>query len=434
MNFVRRMSSFCSGNFIQLALQSSFFKNIAGTFARQVISGLLNLAIVIFIARYFGPAGSGAYAVALLLPTLLATFLNLGVSSANVYFLAARKIDLRTAFLVTFFFSLTCALTGLAIGSAIVWGFREVLFPGVGASLLLLALAAFPFVLMLAVAGGLLQGLQDFRAYNLTLLVPPFITLIAAGTLAVLDRLDLISVMASYLLGQVCGVTATTISLLRRQDWRRQAASSSKRQYLSQLLGYGLKAYASNVVTFFNYRADLFLVNFFLGPSASGLYVIAMQFGEKLWLFSQAISTVFLPKISALANDEAKRKRITPLIARWTLLLTLLAAIVLALVFDPLLKLLVGAEFSAATWVLLLLLPGIVAWAPARILANDIAGRGRPDINLYIACIIMAVNLAGNLLLIPSMGLAGAALSTAVAYCLMLAITARSYARLIKVS
>jgi O-antigen/teichoic acid export membrane protein len=372
--------------------------------------------------------GRGAYAVALLLPTLLTTFLNFGISSANVYYLASRQIDVRTALIVTFAFSMTCTVLGLGIGwvSTALWG--EVLFPGVGQYNLLLALASFPFLFLLQMAGGLLQGVQDFRAFNVTLLAPPAVTLAAIAVLASTGSLDLGTLLISYLLGLAVGVFGAAHALLLRPELRQRSLSNNiKRWHLSQLLRYGLKAYASNLVTFFNYRADLFLVNLFLGPSAAGIYVVAMQFGERLWLISQAISTVFLPKISELSGNEAERGRFTSLVSRWTLFLTLLAALGLGLVFKPLVHLLMGGEFSAATWVLWLLLPGIVAWAPARVLANDIAGRGRPEINLLIAFVVMISNLFGNLVLILFWGLPGAAISTSVAYCVMLLMTARSY-------
>jgi len=38
---------------------------------------------------------------------------------------------------------------------------------------------------------------------------------------------------------------------------------------------------------------------------------------EKLWLMSQAVSTVLLPRLSQLSSDEHKRKTLKPLIPRW---------------------------------------------------------------------------------------------------------------------
>ena len=54
----------------------------------------------------------------------------------------------------------------------------------------------------------------------------------------------------------------------------------------------------------------------------------------------------------------------------------------------------------------------------SRVLANDIAARGRPELNMYTSFIVITVNVIGNLLLIPKFGLPGAALATTIAYTL----------------
>ena len=56
---------------------SKLSNNVSATFGRQVSSGLLQLVIIAIIARVYGPEGNGAYNVALLLPSILAIFLNL---------------------------------------------------------------------------------------------------------------------------------------------------------------------------------------------------------------------------------------------------------------------------------------------------------------------------------------------------------------------
>src|SRR5690606_11567784 len=129
------------------------------------------------------------YAVALLLPTLLATFLNFGTSSANVYYLASRQVDARTAITVTALFSALSGGLGLVIGAVVATQFGASVFPGVALSAVLTALASFPFMLLLQAASGLLQGFQDFRAFNLGLLAPPIATLAMAVFMAVTGRL-----------------------------------------------------------------------------------------------------------------------------------------------------------------------------------------------------------------------------------------------------
>jgi O-antigen/teichoic acid export membrane protein len=47
----------------------------------------------------------------------------------------------------------------------------------------------------------------------------------------------------------------------------------SRRLYAKQCIDYGWKAHLSNILAFVNYRADIFLVNFFLTPALSGCFL-----------------------------------------------------------------------------------------------------------------------------------------------------------------
>ena len=77
---------------------ASLFKNSSTTLGRQLAAGLLQLGTVIVIARVYGAKANGAYAVALLLPTMLSTFLNFGVGPANVFFSRFKAISRASRF------------------------------------------------------------------------------------------------------------------------------------------------------------------------------------------------------------------------------------------------------------------------------------------------------------------------------------------------
>src|SRR5680860_722507 len=115
--------------------------------------------------------------------------------------------------------------------------------------------------------------------------------------------------------------------------------------YLRPALRYGAKAHLGNLASFLNYRMDIFLVNLFVGPAGAGLYSIAVRLVEQLWMISRAVSTVLLPPLSAMMGDDAGRRRLTPMIARFVLWGTLLVAGMLAAVAAPLIEALFGAEF-----------------------------------------------------------------------------------------
>ena len=405
----------------------SLSHNMGATFARQIVAALLSLLTIVLIARVYGPDGNGAFAVALLLPTLLSSFLNLGVAPANVYHLGSGQVSVRHLLRANVQIFLWLGLFGLAAGAAILNWNAEGLFPGVSPLLLWFALVIFPVSLLNSYLHSIFQGLQQFKPYNMLAILHPAMLLVLVAGLTIFGNRELALLVAAQAGAQLV-VLAMTI-------WRlsplleKQAKGELPAHFVKKTLGYGWKAHLSNIMAFVNYKADVFLVNLLMGPAAVGVYVIAVALSEKLWLMSQAVSTVLLPRLAQLSTDEAKRKILTPLIARWVLFITLLAALVVALVAEGLIRFIFGAEYSGALLPLWILLPGIVSLAAARVLANDIAARGRPEWNMYTSVVVVLVNIAGNVILIPPYGLTGAAAATTLAYALTLTLTLMIYCR-----
>jgi O-antigen/teichoic acid export membrane protein len=145
-------------------------------------------------------------------------------------------------------------------------------------------------------------------------------------------------------------------------------------------------------------------------------------------MLSQAVDIVILPRLSALHDDEASRLRLTPLVARWVFILSFIGAFILAILGLPFIRIVYGSEYVGAYRALLWLLPGIVLISGTRVLANDISARGRPELNMYTAWLILIINIVANLLLIPHFGIEGAAIASTIAY------TANSFAKLVQYS
>ncbi|WP_440956482.1 flippase [Methanosarcina sp. Mfa9] len=393
-------------------------KNIFGTFLRQGIGIIIGLGLSILLARVLGPAGNGQYAIGILLPTMLATFLNLGVSPANVYFIASNRIKPYSAFKTNLRLWFILSGIGVIISICIIETQSNKWFPGIPPSFLWLGLLAFPLSLLQIFLKSFLQGLQDFKNYNYALLVTPVVTLLLAAFLVGLLNMGVFGALLSFIIGQASGLVITLIILqpyLRANDEKNGDHIDN---YTKECLGYGWKAHLSNILAFVNYRADLFLVNFFLAPTATGVYVIAVQIVEKLWILSQSVSTVILPRLSELHTEEEKRQHLTPLIARWVLLVSSIGALILALLVSPFINFFYGSEYVPAVGALFWLIPGVLVGSVSKVLANDIAARGRPELNLYVSMLVVSVNIICNIILIPRLGIVGAAIATTIAYVL----------------
>src|SRR5690606_7325723 len=104
---------------------------IAWSFGRQVLVAIMQLGLILIVARLLGPAGAGTYSVALLLPTLLAQLATLGLSNSSVYFIASGKVGLQSAWAASRDAFAVAGVAGLAFGLGLVLLFGEAAFPGI---------------------------------------------------------------------------------------------------------------------------------------------------------------------------------------------------------------------------------------------------------------------------------------------------------------
>jgi O-antigen/teichoic acid export membrane protein len=392
-------------------------RNTAMTFVRQLLAAAAQLLLVVMIARTLGPEGNGLYALAVLVPTMMSTFLNLGVGPATVYYVGRSEAGARQALIENRRLALWIGGIATLVAVPVILVFGPSFFPGVPVYLMLIALVAFPVTLLLSFWNTILQGLEDFRAYNWSVLAPPYITVVLAAIAIYVLNFGVAGAVCAYVIGQGVGLALVSYFIYRIAKIRASDDSPSWLPgYKKRVLHYGWKAHLSNIMAFVNYRADIFLVNFMLTPVATGLYVIAVQMAERLWLPSQAMSTVLLPRLSAMHQDPVARYRLTLRSAFLVGGLTLGASLAMAAILWVLLEPVFGEAYADSFTPFLWLLPGIVLGASSRVLANCIAAAGKPEWNLYSSILVVTLNVTGNIVLIPIHGLVGAALATTVAY------------------
>lgn len=393
-------------------------RNIAMTLGRQILAAFAQLLLVVLIARELGPEGNGYYAMAILVPTMLTNFLNLGVGPATVYYLSRGEFNIHQAISENLQLAFMIAGIGIVGTLPALYFFGDYLFPGVPKTLLYIGLISFPLSLLLAYLKSILQGIEDFSAFNLTVLIPPYVNLIGVTVAIYIFNLGIVGAMLAYIVGQASGLLIVCMLLVKKKHAKsNDPKTTAVSDYKKRTLNYGWKAHLSNILAFVNYRSDIFLVNFFINPAVTGIYVIAVQIAEKLWMLSQAASAVLLPRLSAMYQDPQARSSLTNkgfiIVSVVTAVGSIIAAILLWWLVGPVF----GNDYSAALPAFLYLLPGIIAGAGSRIYSNCIAAAGKPEWNMYSSLAVVTINIAGNVLLIPELGIIGAALATSIAYC-----------------
>jgi len=389
-----------------------FVRGATITFISGVLNLLLGIGASVILARILGPEGRGIYALATLLPSLIVTFGNLGIGPATVYYVARGEFRRQEILGNNILLSLGIGGLGVLAGLFVVLFFHEAVFPGVSSGYLLLALALVPVEFFFSYVSYMLLGAQRIKEFN-------YVQIAQSGLFLGAIALALLGLKAGVTGAIIAGlftrviVGATVFRLALRIAGGIDLKPNTS--YIKRATSYGVQAHLSNILGFLNHRADMFLVNWFLGPSAVGLYSVGVGLVEKLWMVSFAASTVLFPWVAA-ETEEQKRKEFTPLVARTVLWMTALASLILAFLSKWIVLLLYSEAFLPAVGALRALLIGITTLSAGRVLSNDIAGRGFPGLNIYTGLAAVTTNVVLNLLWIPRYGIVGAAWASTVSY------------------
>jgi O-antigen/teichoic acid export membrane protein len=383
---------------------------IGATVARQILSGSLSFAAMSITARTLGPAGNGLLATAMLLPQALYAFLNLGMGASHVYYLSSgvgNPRQMRTAnWTLAVLLWLAVALVLAASGERQITRY----LPGVHKDLALYASLLFPLLLLAGWSSSMIRGQRDYHNYNRTLLVHPFIFFAAIAALGVTGRVSVMAVVTCHLLGQA------TLWLMSESRLRKIDPGAAGRYRLRDAISFGLRAHASNVITFLNYRLALYLVSFMLGATATGVYALAVQLAEMLWLFSGAASSIVYPESAANSKSPEALEAMVKSVARLVVQVTLASALAAAAISSFAIPLAFGKDFQGSVLPFILLLPGIVAWSYMSIISNALAGMGYQNVSIQGAILCLAISAVCSVLAIPVLGTSGAALASTVAF------------------
>ncbi len=410
-------------------MNSNYIKNIALTFNRQLLSLIIGVFTAAIIARYLGVENRGIYALIVLLPTTIFTFLNLGINSAIVYFIGKNNYDIKDILQSIKFISIILVAISIIVGFIIIFFYKDFFFREVSDTYLLISLLFIPSLIYTNFLQAVFIGYENFKTLNYILLLQPIIFLSLLVVNLLFDyKLD--GVLAAELLTQYIILLITHYYVKKFYDKEKGEVSNS---LIYSKLKYGLKNHIANMISFFEYRLDLLMVSYYLDAKSVGTYVIAINIAEKIWMVSSSVSSVMFARIVNL-EDEKEKTFITIYSAKVVFIVSLLIAIILYFIADKLIILLFGEEYSMSILPFLYLLPGIVFWSAVKVYASYIAGEGKPEYNIYVSIISVIINLILNIVLIPKYGLSGAAIATSIAYTINFILRLFVFQRMSKVS
>jgi O-antigen/teichoic acid export membrane protein len=382
----------------------------------KVVGLALTYLFTLFVTRWFGAASMGAFALALTLIQITAILSRAGFDSALIRFVAeltaqgnpgaARRTVIRALGLAL---PLSIALSfGLFVSSGPLAAqvFHN---PGLKGAFQLAALALVPFVFS-TLMGESLRGLKKIKHYMLVISVLPY----GAGCLVLpfllkTDRVQTAPLMAYAAGAAVAGIVGLAFwKRFSRTEGRPEAAPS-----LKKMLDVSLPMLLTSSFLFLYHWTDTIMLGMFRPEDEVGVYAVALRVANLTSLPLFAINAVAAPKFAEFygtGNNEGIRR--VALQSTKLLFWTSLPALLLIFILPGFVLGMFGHEFRAGVTPLLLLTVGQFFNAISGSVGAILNMTGREKVLRNIIVLAAGLNIVLNYLLIPPMGMTGAALAS----------------------
>jgi O-antigen/teichoic acid export membrane protein len=268
-------------------------------------------------------------------------------------------------------------------------------------------------MLMWQTISGALQALGRIRSWGVIQVLGPALLVAALILMVVVLSLGVRGAILAWASAQA--LLAGSAVFVGRDLWWPKAGSSVSYARLRPIMSLRLRLGVASLVTFAQYRIDVFLLQVYMGLHAVGIYSLATNLAELVFYVPSALATsIVAPAISA---SEARAAVIAAEGARNAIVATILAGAVVAAGSTVGLAAIYGQAFASAQTPLLVLILSTVSIAPATCFAVYFSMKlGRSRYSLVGALVSTSVTGVCAVLLIPRLGVIGAAIATTLGY------------------
>ena len=375
----------------------------------QILASALLLATGIVVARALGPDGKGFYDITVGSALLLTTFAGLSLPSGIFFYASRSPLAYRRLLLIL---ALISVIEGLAV-TGLLWEFGDTpvfswMLPGGSWRSAALLIG----VLLLALQSqqllqGAVKGRGDFGLFAGSEVLARGGTLLLAGVLFVIGVTRPEPFVAGFGLATLAAVGLLSAAVFT-------ASPQGDALPLRAMLRYSLPLFLGNAVQYLNYRVDIFFVKNYSGLAAVGTYTVAVWLAQIVWLVPNALASLVLRTVAEREGSDSMER--VAAVTRATLALSFAIGIALAVAGTLGIAPVFGRAFHGSVPALLLLTPGTILFCPTIVLSAYLNGIQRQAWTTWVACVALVVTGALNLLLVPRIGIEGAAIASTCSY------------------
>ncbi|QDP25286.1 lipopolysaccharide biosynthesis protein [Bradyrhizobium cosmicum] len=398
-------------------LRRDVTRGVVGTILLKVGSGALAFALFSLAARTMTPDGFGIFATWLSVAQIAAVVGLVGQESLLVRFLNEYQVvdrpDLAKGVLLSSL-KIACVAMLIAIAAvALVANLRGDWW------LLILTVSAYT-----AVSAGLMLGSQIARSLvsilmgegNREFFWRVIVVLFLLAMLFGHKQLDPTELIAVITMAMSLGLIVQIIAIARAlPDLRGTTARSERSRWRSSSFHF----WVASILEVANQYFDVILVYWMMDPATAGIYFAASRLANIFAMLSAALYTFGARRLPSLyfSKNHGEFERTLRLMAEVTAL-CVAAGLALIWIGGPYLLNLFGPHFTAQHSVLIVLAIGTAIQAAGGPSAAILQLTGHERIYVPVVAANVALRLVGFVVLIPWLGVLGAAIAATVSLAL----------------
>lgn len=393
-----------------------FVRDVGFSFASLAISAVVHFALRVFLANYLGPSDLGLYTLAFTVYSFGTLFGAFGIGAALTKYVAEFREDTpRTGMLLTngiiASFAIGCIMGLLLYVGAPAIANRFFHMPEL-ASLLRIVSIAFPFIAIEKATLGFLNGLRQMRLFAI-INISQNILIVALTVLLVVSGHGLNGAAWALVL-PVVALSLFSVFIMRSSAVRPGLSPFVTATKL--LLTFGGFVVLANGIGFIQTNTDSVMIGYFMKDVDVGLYAAAVTLSQAILLPSQALQMITGPMMATLwgKGDRPGIEKVVNDTLKLTAAVIIPIAFAAIMLAPDLIRLFFPEEeFITATDPLRILLIGtgfLSIWASV---GSALSSTAYVRVIFILGSVSLAANIVLNALLIPRLGITGAATATA---------------------
>jgi len=388
---------------------ASGIRDFSITFVAKIVCLLFGIGTLSCMTWFLGPEGFGSYSVCLIFATLLNLVFAFGSDYATIYFVSSNRFTPAEGISTASVFGGLSSC--LAIGTGLIlMQYPSAYFEKAPDTAFYLALAFIPASLFSFTFLNLLTAVHQFAWFSAINIACSALNLVLVIIFVGLFSWGIHGALLSQLI--VATLTILTTLLFFRLKYRITWVCPSLKG-LRDIFHYGTRYYLGKISNMVNFRIGTIILAFFATTSQVGLFDFAMLLTSKIMIIPDALSTVLIPKV---ASDKTGKTNVIAWCSRMTIWACGLLLVILVLFAKTIIVLLFSPEFLDTVPVIRILALGIFVRCACKVFVPYLLGTNHPGFSSISVAAGMIVNLIALWLLLPRLGLPGAALAVTFSY------------------